>query len=206
MKNVFYINLDTRTDRKEQVENELKNLKWDFTRFNAIKNKNGRIGCSMSHLKLLQDAKKKNLEYIFILEDDIQFLKPKYYAKKLEKYMNTNPQFDVFLIAGNLRNPIHKIAGNIYQIKKCWTTTGYIVKQHYYDTLINNIRSGIIELMKTPELHHLYAIDANWQKLQEKDMWTMILPRTVTQRPNYSDIEGRVINYNHLMIDYNGFG
>ena len=60
--------------------------------------------------------------------------------------------------------------------------------------------------MKTPELHHLYAIDANWQKLQEKDMWTMILPRTVTQRPNYSDIEGRVINYNHLMIDYNGFG
>ena len=201
MKNVFYINLDSRTDRKKQVENELKNLQWDFTRFKAIKNKNGRVGCSMSHLKLLQMAKETNLEYIVILEDDIQFLKPKYYANKLKKYMDTNPQFDVFLIAGNLRNPIHKLEGDIYQIKKCWTTTGYIVKKHYYDKLIDNIHNGILELIKTPEKHHLYAIDANWQKLQQKDMWTMILPRTVTQRPDYSDIENRVINYNDLMVD-----
>jgi GR25 family glycosyltransferase involved in LPS biosynthesis len=52
----FYINLDHRKDRKHHIENQLKQLQMtgNITRFNAIKNANGRIGCSLSHLKCLQ--------------------------------------------------------------------------------------------------------------------------------------------------------
>ena len=201
MKNVYYINLEERTDRKKQVEGELNKLGWEYERFNAIKNKNGRIGCSMSHLKLLQMAKEKDLEYVVIIEDDIQFLKPKYYSEKLQEYLEKSEDHDVFVIAGNLRRPIKKLDGQLYQIYTCWTTTGYIVKNHYYDKMIENIKEGIVNLMKEPEKHYLYAIDAYWQKLQKEGKWVMILPRTVTQRPDYSDIEGREINYNHLMVD-----
>ena len=58
MKNVFYINLKHRTDRKKSVENELNTLGWKYERFEAIKLVNGRVGCSMSHLKLLEKAKR----------------------------------------------------------------------------------------------------------------------------------------------------
>ena len=51
IENVFYINLETRKDRKKQVEQELNALGWKYERFNAIRHTNGRIGCSMSHLK-----------------------------------------------------------------------------------------------------------------------------------------------------------
>ena len=37
IKNVFYINLESRTDRKKLVEKELDNLDLVGTRFNAIK-------------------------------------------------------------------------------------------------------------------------------------------------------------------------
>ena len=38
-------------------------------------------------------------------------------------------------------------------------------------------------------------------KLQERDNWKIIMPRTITQRPIYSDIEQRYTDYNHLMLD-----
>ena len=34
-----------------------------------------------------------------------------------------------------------------------------------------------------------------------QDFWYMIIPLTVTQYENYSDIEEQERNYNHLMLD-----
>jgi len=58
IKHAFYINLDTRPDRKEHVETQLNMIGIKADRFKAIKLNNGAIGCSMSHLKLLENAKK----------------------------------------------------------------------------------------------------------------------------------------------------
>ena len=52
IKNIFYINLDTRPDRKIFFENQMRMLGLKAIRFNAIKNINGAIGCSLSHLYL----------------------------------------------------------------------------------------------------------------------------------------------------------
>jgi GR25 family glycosyltransferase involved in LPS biosynthesis len=199
--NVYYINLLERIDRKELVERELNKLNWNYERFNAIKLKDGRVGCSMSHLKLLEMAKSKNLEYIVIVEDDIMFTNPDKFKLLLKNFNNMINDYDVLLLAGNLRPPYTKVNDNILKITKAWTTTGYIVRKHYYDKLINNIKEGIQLLMKYPEQHNLYAIDAYWQKLQTEDKHFILIPRTVTQRPNYSTIENRYTDYNHLMLD-----
>ena len=53
VQNIFYINLESRTDRKEHIEAQLKTVGFTtFERFNAIKlpSNNGRIGCSLSHI------------------------------------------------------------------------------------------------------------------------------------------------------------
>lgn len=201
LENIYYINLDTRGDRKVHVENELKKMGWDnYQRFNATKMKNGRVGCSMSHLKLLQTAKEKDLEYIVIIEDDIMFTQPELYNDMLEKFFNYNLEYDVLLLAGNIRPPFKQVKDFVHQIFKSFTTTGYIVKKHYYDTMISNIKEGIQQLLKNSNIG-TFAIDVHWFKLQEKDKWYIFFPRTITQKPDYSDIENRVINYNHLMLD-----
>ena len=56
--NVLYINLNKRKDRLEHVKKELLKIGITGERFRAIKLKNGRLGCSMSHLKCLEIAKK----------------------------------------------------------------------------------------------------------------------------------------------------
>jgi len=193
MKNVFYINLEKRVDRRKEVENELTQMNWDFKRFNAIKLADGRLGCSFSHLKLLKMAQKENLEYIIIVEDDIKFLKKDWYKKELEKVFNED--YDVLLLAGNIRDSMTQIKDNLYRIQKSFTTTGYIVKQKYYETLINNIEYGIKNLLTHQHIKGRYEIDVNWFELQRRDKWYIILPRTVTQRASYSDIEKKFVSY-----------
>ena len=60
IKHSFYINLDARSDRKEYIERELPKIEITPNRFSAIKLTNGALGCSMSHLKCLEIAKKNN--------------------------------------------------------------------------------------------------------------------------------------------------
>ena len=200
MMNVFYINLDSRTDRKQLIENELNELEWKYERFPAIEKEDGRLGCSMSHLRVLMIAKERNLDYVVILEDDIQFKNPVFLNKHIKKAIVRD--FDVLLIAGNIRPPITPTDNpNLFRVQKSYTTTGYIVKNHYYDKIIDNYKMGILQLMKNPQQKGCYEIDVFWDKLQKEDYWLIIIPRTVTQRSDYSDILKRQVNYDHLMLD-----
>ena len=99
--------------------------------------------------------------------------------------------------------PYEAIDNTCIKVTRCQTTTGYIVKNHYFDTLIQNIRDGINKLMREPENHALYAIDKYWFQLQERDNWYLIIPLTVTQREDYSDIEKRQTNYTRAMTSLN---
>jgi GR25 family glycosyltransferase involved in LPS biosynthesis len=199
----FYINLDHRTDRKRHMEIQLEQIRMaeNITRFNAIKNANGRIGCSLSHLKCIQLAKEANWESVMILEDDILFLLP---GESIENannfFLNKKNKWDVLLLAGNNLPPYTTNADGLsLQVTHCQTTTGYIVKRHYYDTLISNIKEGITKLMREPEHHYYFAIDKYWLQLQKQDRWMLLVPIIVVQKPDYSDIEKRYTDYQRIM-------
>ena len=67
--------------------------------------------------------------------------------------------------------------------------------------MIQNYEEGINNLKLNSALHNKYAIDQYWTKLQLYDRWYLLTPLTVTQKPDYSDIEKKEINYNNLMLD-----
>ena len=201
IKHAFYINLESRPDRQIHVEKELKIIDVKADRFNAIKLPNGALGCSMSHLKCIELAKENNWDHVLIVEDDIQFLNHELFINQINKFFSLHKNWDVVLIAGN-NVPPHKIIDDTcVKVLSCQTTTGYIVKKHYYDILINNIRNGITNLIKEPTKHFFYAIDKYWFRLQQQDNWFLITPLTVTQREDYSDIEKRPTNYTRVMTD-----
>ena len=55
--------------------------------------------------------------------------------------------------------------------------------------------------MREPQNHVIYAIDKFWFQLQEKDLWYLIIPLTVIQKEDYSDIEKKQTNYTRMMTD-----
>jgi len=200
--NIFYINLEHRVDRKMHVENELTKIGlYNFQRFNAIKMNDGAIGCSMSHLKVLQNALINNSDHILIVEDDISFLDAELFKTQLNKFFQSNLKWDVILFAGNNMPPYQYVNDCCVKVSRCQTTTGYLVNGHYIKILLNNIKTGLTHLLSKPNQRTTFAIDKFWFVLQQNGNWYLITPLTVIQREDYSDIEKKRTQYRNSMLD-----
>jgi glycosyl transferase, family 25 len=198
----IYINLEHRKDRNEFILKELSKINIIPQRLNAIKKDNGAIGCSLSHIKCLELAIKKNYDYVLICEDDIEILDASLFVENVNKFLNSEIEWDVLLIGGNNMIPYNFVTNYCIRIYNCLTTTGYIVKNTYFLTLLNNYKEGVINLMKEPENSN-YKIDKHWLILQKKDNWYMLIPPTIVQKEDYSDIEKKVTNFKNYMLNFN---
>ena len=202
-KHALYINLASRTDRLQHVQQELKKMNIEAERMNAIKMAEGAIGCTLSHIRCLELAKERQYPHVFIVEDDITFLQPELLLENLKKFEENLElqRWDVLIIGGNNCPPYATITDYCIRVGNNQTTTGYIVKSHYYDTLIANFKESAQMLMRNPHNKREFALDMYWKRLQQTGIWLMIVPATVTQYQDYSDIENRVVNYDRLMLD-----
>lgn len=210
LKNILYINLDHREDRKRDTTTEFIKLSQYCAphklnhpeRVNAIKMEHGAIGCALSHIKCLELAYERKYPYVFICEDDIEFLRPDYCIKSIKEFEeNPPPNWNVFIVGGNIIPPYRLYNNSSINVFNCQTTTGYITHYSYYQTLINNFRTGIDHLIRDTKNERLYAIDQYWKLLQQSGTWYMIYPSCVVQRAGYSDIEKRDVDYSNLMLD-----
>ena len=200
----YYINLEHRTDRKEHVESQLANIGIDAKRFNAIKMANGAVGCTMSHLKLLEAAITNKFSHILIVEDDITFLDPELFKTQLNKFFDIHGNnWDVVLLAGNNMPPYTTPDDTCIKVTRCQTTTGYLVNGHFIKILAQNVKMGLTHLLNKPHEANKFAIDKFWFVLQQASRWFLITPVTVIQRTDYSDIEKKVVNYEKIMVDLN---
>lgn len=219
IQHIFFINLEHRLDRLVHVTQQLNNLGvfHKAERFPAIKLKSGPMGCTMSHIKCLELAIARNYDNIFICEDDITFLDIPSFTKGIEQFFqdtnpkpNSNPNpkttsslpWDVLIVGGNNSPPFQKVSDFYMRIHNCQSTTGYIVNKHYYKTLLNNFRDGLNLLIKETTNTEFYAIDMYWKRLQVIHKWYLIIPTSVVQIESYSDVEGKVVDYTSLMLDY----
>jgi len=201
-KNTLFINLESRTDRLEHVLDEFKKLNIQSERVDAVKMESGAIGCTMSHIKCLELARERKYEQVFVCEDDITFLKPDILKENITKFHNNKKiNWDILIISGNNAPPFQKTHDYCSRIFNCQTTTGYIVKQGMYDTLIDNFKTGLKLLLKDPANKRQYALDVYWKHLQLQYFWYIITPLTTIQYENYSDVEEKDVNYGSLMLD-----
>jgi GR25 family glycosyltransferase involved in LPS biosynthesis len=201
--NTLYINLEHRQDRRDHVAAEFAKMGITAERVNAMRTKIGAIGCTLSHIRCLEIAKERGFEQVFICEDDITFLNPDVLKSNLQSFAEDpiSQTWDVLIIGGNNVPPYEQLAEYVARVYYCQTTTGYVVKKHYYDVLLGNFRESVYQLMRNPGHGQIYALDMYWKRLQKEGRWFMITPPTVTQCEGYSDIESRNVNYDHLMLD-----
>lgn len=194
---IFYINLEKRTDRKEQIENQLNNFGLEYERFNAIYMPGyGDVGCALSHLEVLRIAKERNYKNILILEDDFEFLVDKNtFESLLNEFYSKNINYDVLFLSYNVIRGTETEYNFIEKGLEVQTASGYIVNSHYYDKLINLLEYSCPILQSTRK-HWIYANDQIWKQFQEKDNWYYFIPRIGKQSDGYSNLAGRFVSYN----------
>jgi glycosyl transferase family 25 len=187
---VVYINLTHRIDRREQIEKEL-SLYFPpdkIIRFNAIKDdKNGNIGCSKSHIAVLEMAIQHNWSNVLIVEDDAVWNQI-HIGYPILATLVKNP-YDVICIGS-----IGYAKAN-FRIIMAQTTTAYLVSNHYYKTLLQNYREGLMNLLNQQTYYGPYCIDQYWKILQQTDLWFRVHPTLMCQSTGYSDIAQEIVDY-----------
>jgi GR25 family glycosyltransferase involved in LPS biosynthesis len=190
----FYINLDSRTDRRTLIEKEISCVGFPHERFPAITYDPPQIGCSMSHLRCLEIAKERNLPSVLIVEDDLVWTKKSHEIRAALESLE-HLEYNVAVLAPSFTAGSEAMRVNDMFVTgtTCQTTPAYICKQEYYDTLIENFKEAI-ELFKAGKGYDEYAIDQHWKRLQKKG-WVFAYPILGKQRADYSDITKTEQNY-----------
>jgi GR25 family glycosyltransferase involved in LPS biosynthesis len=194
---IFYINLNKRSDRREEIENELHNFGLSFERFEAIETPGcGIYGCGLSHLGVLKIARERGYKNVLILEDDFTFLVSKEeFETNLVKLFESRIHFDVCKLAYNLIEIEEIDNEHIGKLKCSISASAYIINNHYYDKLID-LYEWAMPLLNSTRQHWNYANDQVWKNYQKEDNWYYFKARIGKQRPSYSDNTERFEDYN----------
>jgi len=202
--NVVYINLDSRIDRRTHFESQFRKIGFQPQRFSAIRNADGAIGCSMSHVACMELAIKNGWDHVLVCEDDATITNPGQFVQQVNQFLNRfGDAWDVLLPAGNNYQPFRQVSPEAVRVANCQTTTAYLVRRPYFERLLSNFKNGLKNLIANPARQPDYAIDQYWKLLQRTDRWYLIVPISVIQRPDYSDISGQHVDYSDVMTQVN---
>ena len=172
----YCINLASRPERWEQFKEQ--KLPFEVERFDAIKDTPGWKGCTRSYIEVM----KKITGMTIVMEDDCLFLKDWDYIENIMQQLPDN--WDCLYLGATLNETLKRHSGNLYRLKKGWTTHAII----YRDTRIPHfiIKNEII-------IRKIDVFLADY--VQESFNCFITYPLTATQRPGYSDIINREQDY-----------
>jgi hypothetical protein len=111
----YVINLKSRTDRLDHIKKEFEYAKWNFNLFEAI-DTGSYEGCALSHVEVAKIAKKRNLDYVMVLEDDIFFMP--YGLELLSECLSEleSKEWDLFHLAPSIHRRINYSSGNLVDL------------------------------------------------------------------------------------------
>ena len=198
---VFYINLEHRKDRYDQINSELAKTNIDTEKINRIEgiyyDTFGILGCGKSHILALESFIKSGKDTCILLEDDFEFIIPQEEINTLiNRFFNSNISFDVLRLASNTLCEIATEHDFLTKIIDTQTLSGYCVSKQFAPILLENFKEGARLLEQHGKSTPPYCIDIYMKKLQPISNWFSIHPKIGRQRASYSDIEHTDVCYN----------
>ncbi|AET72879.1 hypothetical protein PGAG_00425 [Phaeocystis globosa virus 12T] len=209
---IFIINLEKRTDRKEEMMKELEKhniqnyefynadrpsiqdiIQWNNNYCNHVKTsfrntqkflmyQIGCLGCLKSHLGVCKLALERKYKNVLILEDDTQFI---HNLDRLAEFTTQiNNEYDMLYLCGSHNGVREIVSKNIVKTAKTHTTGSYLITENAMKYLVDNIQSY------TKEIDVYYA-----DEIQSRFSCFCTLPHITKQRDGFSDIQQSNVSY-----------
>lgn len=199
---IYCINLKSRKDRWEECRTEFSEQGLDrVTRINGVtgipkgfkhsgtmgldqedinfpKKLAGSIGCLLSHLRIIKDARKRQYKRILILEDDVQFVPQmqQRFAAILDKIPS---EWTMLYFGGNEIGTPERINENVIRVSHMLMTHAVAIDCSVFDELIQMLNE-----CRAP-------VDVYYAMIQKKHFCYVLYPYLAWQRAGWSDIEQR---------------
>ena len=178
-----------RKDRRSHIENEFKDFE-NVERIEAVDTsqtyESGYYGCVLSHIKALERAKEKDYDEVMICEDDYQWVNK-------DEFIYPPPEvveFDICLLEC-IYMKHEKLSSNYNKIWEAQHCGCYIIKKHFYDTLIDEFKTSHEKLQE--KFIYTNFHDVHWYRIQEDNMFITPRIKIGKQLEGYSDIKKKVM-------------
>lgn len=210
---IYYLNLDSREDRKSRIETHLAkfNIKAEripgfvITPEQALEYDGGReldehsrklaparVGCSLSHLEAIKRAKQEGYSNVLIFEDDAFIFEEHIESfKEALKELEHLPKWDMLFLGANVLSPIKQISPHIGKLTGAFCAHAYVVNSHFYDHLLKYdfkqfriFDEYLFNEMRNPN-HNIYTV----------------LPITSIQYDSFSNIEEKEVKYKDVLVN-----
>lgn len=195
---VIYINLNIRTDRRQETEAELarlnvppsKILRWPATR----NTKNGAYGCSMSHVAVLEHISTlpDTVQNILILEDDFNFVSDtELITQSLSRFLAyPADSWDIGLLSYDILQ--REVFNDFLSIcLRTYNASGYLLNRTSLPKVLANFKEGLKGLLHTGE--GKYYLDIYWWHIMKDRKCFYFNKPLGYQRKSYSNIVSAVV-------------
>jgi len=144
----YYINLDSRPDRKYRVEQQLKHFNINGVKRMPAIIKGEYAGCGESHKEIIKKAIKYKMDSVLIFEDDFFIMDPpntgfqEYNTSFKDMFKVVLNQartvhWDALFFGAILHAPLIKISPNLGRIQAAKSAHCFIIKHTLYDSILN---------------------------------------------------------------------
>jgi hypothetical protein len=196
MNKAFVINLDADQENFDEVSKQLLFHKIESERFSAIHHLHGFVGCALSHLTLVEYAKKQHWPSIMIVEDDCLFRDNMKEWPFIKEFLETQSEdWDLFIGGTTYLQPVQwkldhkKVLSrgvDIVQCRDVHATHFIIYHQRSYESVLGWYDLSV-SLEKRP------PIDVFIQQCYLRT-WVPT-PFIAWQKPRYSRVRKTAVNY-----------
>ncbi len=207
---IYQINLDHRRDRWEEcLQNhaEIGLSPGVVQRVSAVNCDNfGALGCAKSHLKALTAFLTEDVrDYCLILEDDFDLaVNFECFIERIEAVSQSGLAWDVLLPSSTKAIAFDSHVKGVQKVFESLSTQAYLVRRTYVHNLVKCFLNAVTNLEEHKDYRprelfvSRFAIDVSWHELQRTDNWYVFSPGLGNQRPSYSDVEGRFVDYSGM--------
>jgi hypothetical protein len=201
---VYVINLDSRPDRMMNFRESMRSLGLldheideKIIRFPGVIPPSGAgpLGCTLSHLEIVRDAKRRGYEKILVFEDDAEpFAESLSYFNDVADDINSQ-DWDVYYLGYNSHTRLGLHSKNSLVARELFSTHAIAYRSSFFDRFINDHRHDKIKIFDV------------WisEEVQTSMRCLASYPMLFIQRESYSDIEKKNVNYGIQIERYQNY-
>lgn len=199
---IYCINLDERTDRWEQAQIEFNKLGIaDFVeRWPAIKNDDGNLGCTLSHMSIIKHCIENDYKNVLIFEDDVLFVEDD--VEKLKKALNDlfeMGNWDLFYIGSTIDPNVgrfNRVTDEILKTNFAYTTHAYAANKQVFTPMVEAWERMI------SRGHTIVDTTLTSEIIRKRGKSFVMDPIYAIQQPGFSNIGNNDIDSYEWMVEF----
>tara|TARA_R110000824_G_scaffold104379_3_gene247825 strand:- start:4743 stop:5378 length:636 start_codon:yes stop_codon:yes gene_type:complete len=201
---IYCINLERRPDRWESFKQVWSPYDLKISKFSAVDAQDlmyekgeyanhshfhnlGSLGCTLSHIQVLERALYSKQKEILILEDDAVPCED-FVGRFNTAYSELPDDYQFCYVGGSNITPPEKLTGHVGIAKNTKSTAGYLIKTALAPTIIQFVKAQMFNA----------AIDEVYAAAQQQLPIHIFTPRLIHQEEGYSDIINQNVNYSWM--------